>query len=241
VDQRLADYRKIWDSKPVLREVYHDYYKRILQACNSGLTLEIGGGSGNIKERIPNVISLDVLHASWLDVIADAQKLPFKPNAFQNLILFDVLHHIENQNLFFKEASRILKPGGKIIMLEPGITPLSWFFYNFLHQEPVILNIDPLAHNSIDPERDPYDSNQAIPTLMFGKYQNAFFNTFPEFKIIQKEWLSLFAYPLSGGFKKWSLIPPKTVLPLLKFEEVLLPYIGKFAGFRLFVTIEKNS
>ena len=71
------DYRAVWDRKPVLRAVYADIYRRILEATVPGATLEVGGGSGNLKVETPGVISSDILFAPWLDVVCDAQRLPF--------------------------------------------------------------------------------------------------------------------------------------------------------------------
>ncbi len=240
MDSQLNDYRKIWESKSVLRAVYRDYYSRITNYCNDGLTLEIGGGSGNLKDSLNEVISVDILYAEWLDVIADAQLLPFKSDTFQNIILFDVLHHIQYPKQFLSEASRVLLPGGKIIILEPAITPVSWFFYNFIHHEPVLLKCNPLIDGEIDPNRDPYMSNQAIPSLLFGKYQSEFNKYFPELIISHKELLSLLAYPLSGGFKKWSLITKSLVKPLLNLENLLAPLLGHIMGFRLFIVLQKS-
>lgn len=65
-----------WEDKPVLREIYFDLYRSIASECQSGLTLEVGGGVGNLKEFLPNVISTDISFAEWLDAVADAQSLP---------------------------------------------------------------------------------------------------------------------------------------------------------------------
>jgi len=80
--------------------------------------------------------------------------------------MLDVLHHLERPVAFMREAARVLRPGARLAMIEPGITPLSWPFYNFLHQEPVILSQDPFAMTERRPDKDPFDSNQAIPTLL---------------------------------------------------------------------------
>src|SRR4051812_20965115 len=133
VDDHLEQYRLVWHNKPVLRTIYEDCYLRMAAACRPGITLEIGGGSGNFKEFAPGVVSSDILIGPWLDVIADAQSLPFSDSAFDNIVMFDVLHHIENPCFFFKEASRILRPRGRIICLEPAITPVSWLFYKLFH------------------------------------------------------------------------------------------------------------
>jgi len=236
----LFTYNNIWKNKPVLREVYSNYFKKIQDSCVNGITLEIGGGSGNLKDYLNNIISIDIQHASWIDVVGDAQFLPFRNDSVDNIVLLDVLHHIQFPKLFFKEASRVLKSRGRIILLEPGITPVSQFFYSYFHHEPVDMNTDPLLEGKIKNSRDPYDSNQAIPTLLFGKYKSKFEKIFPNFKFVEKKFFGLLAYPLSGGFKKWSLITKNMVPLILKFEYKLIPLFGKFMGFRLLVVIEKK-
>lgn len=63
----LSQYRKTWENKPVLRTLYADFYRRIVAACVQGRTLEIGGGSGNLKDVLPEVISTDIQWAPWLE------------------------------------------------------------------------------------------------------------------------------------------------------------------------------
>jgi hypothetical protein len=50
----------------------------------------------------------------------------------------------------------------------------------------------------------------------------------------------LFAYPLSGGFKPWSLIPSSLIGPVLRFEDVVSGIIGRLLGFRILIAIEKR-
>src|SRR4051794_40272674 len=151
----LTSYRSVWDRKPVLRVVYDDLFRRIAEASVPGLMLEIGGGSGNLKERLPHVIASDVQLAPWLDLVADAQKLPFSDGALSNVVMVDVLHHIEYPLVFFREAERALRPGGRIVMVEPAITPGSTLFYRLLHEEPVDMSADPLAVDEPRPDRSP--------------------------------------------------------------------------------------
>lgn len=237
--ENLFTFKNIWKNKPVLREVYSNYFQKIQGSCVDGLTLEIGGGSGNLKDYLNNVISTDIQYASWIDVVGDAQFLPFDNDSIDNIVLLDVLHHIQFPMLFFKEASRVLKSKGRIILLEPAITPMSRFFYSYFHHELVDMNVEPLLGSKIKNSHDPYDSNQAIPTLIFGKYKSEFEKIFPSFKFLEKKFFSLLAYPLSGGFKKWALISKSMVPLILKLEDKLIPFLGKFMGFRLFIVIEK--
>lgn len=240
-DPRLAEHRLIWREKPVLREIYSDYYRRMARECRPGATLEIGGGSGNFKEFAPDVVSTDILATPWLDAVADAQALPFSNSSFDNIVLLDVLHHIERPARFFDEACRLLKPNGRIVLIEPGISPVSKFFFDNFHPEPVDMTADPLVENPLDPNRDAFDANQGIPSLLFGRDKTRFTARFPDLKIIKAQRLSLFAYPLSGGFRTWSLIPAALVPALLKVESALAPLLGPLMGFRLFVVLEKSG
>jgi hypothetical protein len=62
---------------------------------------------------------------------------------------------------------------------------------------------------------------------------------FPRLKLTHKSYMSLLTYPLSGGFRPWSLIPQSWVSQFLRVERKIEPYIGKYAGFRLLVVLEK--
>jgi SAM-dependent methyltransferase len=239
-DARLRQYRETWNRKPVLREIYRGYYRRIAAACKPGSVLEIGGGSGNFEsDRDFRIIRTDILPAAWLDVVCDAQSLPFDAGSFDNIVMVDVLHHIERPIRFLREADRVLRPGGRLILIEPGITPVSWLFYKLLHPEPVVLGADPLVDGPVNAKRNPYDANQAIPTLLVGRHRERFLRLFPDFRIVAATQFDLVTYPLSGGFRRWSLIPRTALDTLLCLDRVLEKVVGRMSAFRLFVTIEK--
>lgn len=243
-DPRLVDHREQWQQKPTLRAIYEDYHRRIGAECRSGTILEIGAGSGHMAAFTDQeVVSLDILMAPWLDLVADAQRLPFRDRAFSNIVMLDVLHHLPRPADFFDEAARLLKPGGRLVMLEPAITPGSWPFLYFAHPEPVVLTVDPLDPAPETDDRDPFDSNQAIPTLLFKRkaHLRDFQQKYPELTLVRANWLSLFAYPLSGGFRPWSLLPAGLVPFLLRVESYLLPILGPLLAFRLLVVLERPS
>ena len=238
---QLEDYQKRWAEKPVLRKIYSDLYQRMDQAALDGDTLEIGGGIGNLKIGNGRLIKSDIQCSASVDVATDAQSLPFASAVFSNIVLFDVLHHLQCPLLFFAEAERVLKPGGRVIMVEPGITPVSKLLYKMFHDEPVDLDWEVLAPCKVDKNKDPYESNQAIPTILFKRDADLFLHAVRGLRIVRSEWLSLFAYPLSGGFKPWSLIPERWVSRVLQVEEKLLPFLGRLMAFRLIVVLEKED
>ena len=236
----LAQHREIWDAKAALREIYGDFHRRILGACGPGLTIEVGAGLGCLKSAAPEVVCVDIQMAPWLDLAADAQWLPFANARVDNIVMIDVLHHIERPHRFFAEAARVLKSGGRLVMLEPAITLGSWSFYRWLHPEPVDLSADPLTEGPTSAARDPYHGNQAIPTLLFRGDTEPFHAAFPTLRVTERRWFGLLAYPFSGGYRSWSLIPPAMVVPLLRFEEMLPRWLNRLFGFRLLVTVEKT-
>lgn len=233
-------YREIWRRKPALRAVYADIYRHISAFRRPGRTLEIGGGSGNLKDHAPDVVSTDILAAPWLDAVCDAQSLPFADGSFANIVLVDVLHHIERPVRFFREAARVLEPGGRLIFCDPAITPLGGLVYRLFHHEPVDMRADPLADGPITPGRDPYESNQAIPTLLTGRYRSALAETVPDLPAVALERFSFLAYLLSGGFRSWSLLPHFAANPLLRIEWALRRVFGRLAALRLIAVYEKR-
>jgi SAM-dependent methyltransferase len=237
----LARYRELWDQKPVLRLIYDDFYDRITAQCAAGLTIEIGGGIGNLKERLGNVVATDIQPAAWLDCVADAQRLPFAPTCAANIVLVDVLHHLEFPILFLREAARVLRPCGLVIMVEPAITWGSTLLYRLFHHEPVRTAAEVLMEGTPDSARDPYCSNQAIPTLLVTRERDRLHRLVPELRIVRVDWFSLAAYPLSGGFKTWSLIGAKLARRLLRFERRIEPMLGRCMGFRMLLVIEKTG
>jgi SAM-dependent methyltransferase len=235
----LRGHLDIWQRKPALRAIYGDFYDRILSACAPGPTIETGSGIGNLKSRFPDVVATDIQFAPWIDCVADAQRLPFAAATAANIVMVDTLHHLEFPVHFFREAERVLRPGGRIVMIEPAITWGSTLAYRLLHHEPVRTAADPLIDGTPDPGRDPYCANQAVATLIATRDRARFERSFKKLKIIRVDWFALAAYPLSGGFRPWSLIPPAWVAPVLRLERAIERHCGRIAGFRMMLVVEK--
>jgi SAM-dependent methyltransferase len=236
---QLDQFRAVWNQKPTLRLVYDDFYDRIAEACHPGVTIEIGGGIGNLKQRLGNVITTDIQLAPWLDCVADAQRLPFAPASAANIVMVDVLHHLEFPIVFFREATRVLRPGGRVLMVEPAITWGSSLFYRLFHHEPVRTSVDVLGDGEPDPCRSPYASNQAIPTLLATREWQRFHRLLPMLRIARVEWFAFAAYPLSGGFQPWSLIGARLARRVLRVERAIELALGRFMGFRMMLVVEK--
>jgi SAM-dependent methyltransferase len=237
----LHNYTEVWERKPVLRAVYGDLYDRLAPECRPGPTIEIGGGIGNLKQRLAGVVATDVQYAPWLDCVADAQRLPFATGAAANIVMVDVLHHLEFPALFFREAARVLRSGGRLLMMEPAVTYGSTLFYRLFHHEPVRTSAAALTEGTPDPRRDPYDANVAIPTILVTRERAQFHARFPELRIVRVVWFAFAAFALSGGFRRWSLLTAGAARRLMQVERAVEPVIGRLAGFRMMIVIEKKA
>jgi SAM-dependent methyltransferase len=232
-------YRDIWERKPALRAVYDDFCARMAAEMVPGRTLEVGGGSGNLKALVPDAVTTDIRFAPWLDLVCDAQQLPFAPASFSNVMMIDVLHHIEFPLHALREFHRVLRAQGRLVVCEPAITPLSGVFYRLFHEEPVDMTADPLRTGTVSANKDPWDSNQAIPSLLTGRFRERLAALLPGLELIKLERFSFLAYPLSGGFQPWSLLPRGLSKPLLACEWRLRRMLGPLAGFRLIAVYRK--
>ncbi len=103
----------------------------------TGRLLDLGCGKvplfATYKEHVREVICVDwgnSLHGSQhLDFECDLTKpLPFRDGEFDTIILSDVLEHIPEPELLWKEMSRMLSTGGHIMMNVP--------FYYWIHESP---------------------------------------------------------------------------------------------------------
>jgi SAM-dependent methyltransferase len=204
-----------------------------------GRTLELGGGSGNLNDFLPEAITSDIVFAPWLDAVIDAHAIPFKEESLDNIVLFDVLHHLAAPVVFFHEVERVLRPKGRAIMMEPYVSWLSYPVYRFLHAEGMKWDTDPFLDQSSG-GKEPFEGNQAIPTLLFEKYREKLFMLFSRLNVIREQKLDSLIYPLSGGFHQPSLCPLFLWRFLEGLERLLNP-LGSFLAFRLFIVLEKRG
>lgn len=241
LDRRQIAHRSLWERKKTIRLLYRYFHRRLLESCPPGPILDIGGGTAHIKDSRPDVITSDILSFPGIDVVADAHRLPFADRSFAGIVMLDVLHHLERPIEFLQEASRVLQPGGRLAMIEPAMTPVARRFYHHFHVEPVDMNADAFAEVAIDPDRDPFDANQAVPTLLFATPAacRRVESVIPALRVRSVDWFSLFAYPMSGGFQNWSLMPAALVGPTLSLEEKIPGAVRRLIGFRMMVALER--
>jgi demethylmenaquinone methyltransferase / 2-methoxy-6-polyprenyl-1,4-benzoquinol methylase len=73
------------------------------------------------------------LRANAEFVLGSAMTAPFQSNVFDSAMTGFVLRNVSDLSLFFAEAHRVLKPGGRFVSLDMFPPPATWFsaFYSF--------------------------------------------------------------------------------------------------------------
>ena len=250
-DHAAADYsaevrrqREVWINKPILRLLYNHWYSRCA-AFFSGErpVVEIGAGSGNFKDYYKDVIATDVYPSGpWIDLVMDAHALALAPNMTGNLLVFDMLHHLQRPLGFLRRAVASLKPGGRLVVCEPALSPWSRFVYGVFHHEPVdekcdLFGLEGQAQHE-DPRRE--FANTAIPELLFWRNRATTMRLLGPSRIVYAQKFGFLLYPLTGGFGYRSYLPNTGFAILQRLEDrIMRPFAGWLTGMRMIVVIEK--
>ena len=230
-----------WNQKPLLRELYGDFYRLVaknLSKLSESRIVELGSGLGNIHEVIPSCLRTDLFPNPWIDQIENAYALSFPDETVSDLILTDVFHHLKYPGTALKEFLRVLRKGGRVIMLEPCLSALGLLVYGVLHDEPIAVtqNIEWEAPVGWSPERVDYYAAQGNASRIFlGK---DFRHRLGDWQKLETVRLSAIAYAASGGFSKPQFYPTSALPLIRKLENILNLFPSLFAT-RLLVILEK--
>ncbi len=239
-DPRTTILRKqIIRDKPLLKNIYEDWYRAVgewVPEGNGGI-LEIGAGAGFAKEIIPGLYTSDVISVPGHDFVCDALRLPVKKESLKALVMVNVFHHIIDPIAFFAESYRAIRPGGRIVMIEPWATPWSRFIYRNFHHEP----FDPAQISWQLPEAGPLSGgNDALPWIVFRRDDDKWQG--------QKDWhiefikeCMPFRYLLSGGVSLRSLVPGFFSSPLKLMEELLPSALQKKMALFALIVLQKQT
>jgi ubiquinone/menaquinone biosynthesis C-methylase UbiE len=106
---------------------------RLRPALNSGgHLLDVGGGTGRLSSLLARALDA---HATVLDaspqmlryaesesrvitVLGRAESMPFPSASFDAALVTDALHHFRDQPGAFAELARVVRPGGRVLVLD---------------------------------------------------------------------------------------------------------------------------
>ncbi|BFT73884.1 class I SAM-dependent methyltransferase [Paenibacillus sp. P36] len=120
---------------------------------NTWNVLDIATGGGHVAKKLSahvrQVVATDLTRPmlsvaadhlkqaqcdNVLFVVADAEQLPFLDRSFDAVTCRIAAHHFPNPHLFLHEAARVLKPGGKLVLIDnvaPSDEALDQFMNTF--------------------------------------------------------------------------------------------------------------
>ena len=84
------------------------------------LILNIGSGVHRFKG---NVLNVDIFPYKGVDVVANAEELPFATGSVDAVVCESLLEHVPRPQKIVDEMYRVLKPGGKMYIVIPFVYP----------------------------------------------------------------------------------------------------------------------
>lgn len=203
-------HRKVLLSKKILYELYKRFYQQMATLDNelfsvAGSRVELGSGSGIMKDIRPEILTSDVKFLPFVDFVARAEELPFANDSLRSIYLLNVFHHLPNPRKFLKEAERVLRPGGGLILTEPYFGLIARLVYPHLHAaESYDLSA---AWENVEQTGPFSNANQALSYIIFKRDLNKFYLEFPRFDFIWHQPHTHLWYFLSGGVNYRQLVP----------------------------------
>jgi SAM-dependent methyltransferase len=127
------DARELGIGSRLMSDLVAAQYEAWLPAHARGRLLDLGCGKvplyGAYARFVGEVTCVDWAPGEYIDLSCDlSQPLPFADASFDTLILSDVLEHIPEPERLWREMTRVLAPGGHVIMNVP--------FYYSVHAHP---------------------------------------------------------------------------------------------------------
>lgn len=117
----------------LMTDLVAEQYHSNLGLHARGRLLDLGCGKvplyGAYAPLVSEITCVDWIAGDHVDLTCDlSQPLPFAEARFDTIVLSDVLEHVPDPDLLWREMTRVLSPGGKVIMNVP--------FYYSIHAHP---------------------------------------------------------------------------------------------------------
>lgn len=237
-DPATTELRKqVMASKPLLKAIYDEWYGMLAAALptGNGPVVELGSGAGYCDRFIPGLITSEYLHCPSVQLRLDAQQMPFRDQSLRAIVFTGVLHHLPNVRLFFSEAGRCIRSGGKMLMIEPWVTQWSRLAYKYLHHEPFSPDVKEWSFPSSGPLSG---ANIALPWIVLQRDRHIFELEFPQFGIEQIRPFLPFRYVISGGLATRNLMPAFANGVWLRVERMLDPWVSHL-GMYAFISLRR--
>jgi SAM-dependent methyltransferase len=136
--------------------------------------------------------------------VLDARQLPFCTGALRAVLMFNVFHHIPDVAAFLAECERVLRPRGRVLIVDqhPGVIGAP--ILRYLHHEPYTPEAASWTFQSSGPLSR---ANGALCWMVFRRDRAEFETQFRRLSLERYQPHTPLRYWLSGGLKRWTLLP----------------------------------
>lgn len=173
----------------LLSILFKTIFGNIIKARNNINVLDVGCGTGSRLEEIKkygNVIGIDISKealgyaqskVSQNLICGDAQLLPIKAESLDVILLLDVLEHLEHDDIAVKEAYRVLRQDGFLIVTVPTFKILwsrhdEWLHHKRRYNMSEVIYM--LGENNFTIKRITYwNMAMFFPALLMMPFRNA--------------------------------------------------------------------
>jgi SAM-dependent methyltransferase len=231
--------KRIIARKPLLLDVYSSFYSEFVNVSKQvpeGLMVELGSGAGFLKEVLPSIMTTDVLDVASVDRVFSAEDIELEDSSVSAFFLLNAFHHIKNPRRFFDEVQRCLKPGGRLVMIEPANTLWGRFIRKHFHHEP----FDETAGWEIGGDGPMSDANLALSWIVFVRDLERFETEYPALSLQRYHTHTPFRYLLSGGITYRSLVP-RPLISLVRFAETLMTPFNRYLGMHVTIECQRSA
>ena len=122
---------RFWQFDYLLNKLILAKYTSIIDGVMSNHAscdvLEIGCGNARWRVLFPSsskYVGMDIVDRPGVDVVANAEQMPFEAESFDVIFSNAVLEHIQDVAQAASEIHRILRPGGHLILGTHGVWPV---------------------------------------------------------------------------------------------------------------------
>jgi SAM-dependent methyltransferase len=215
INSRNSIIRKRNGNLRYLLKMRYDWIRQFITTEETGLELGSGAGHSRIYMKGYNFITTDIYNLQWIDEKnIDAQHTPFKDASYDYIFIKNVLHHLDQPVLFFEEAGRLLKKGGRIIIFEPYASlamQLAIKISGHEHYDNKADVLDP-GYSLYSYSDKIIDGNNSVGRILFD-HPERFLAKYDHYEMLHKSYSEFFIFLNSGGvYKKFLFVP---LFPLL--------------------------